>query len=101
MSVAMVRKCDECGAVHGAVNNWWCVVGFSTEPTFVTFETAEQMVKNKAYAIETLRLDYCSHKCIGTAFNRWLDTGDVRAATPQLRDEELLEETEYAATDLG
>jgi endogenous inhibitor of DNA gyrase (YacG/DUF329 family) len=76
MSERMVRECDECGALHGTVNNWWCAVGSASHPTFVPFEHAEEMARQRAREAE-FRLDLCSHKCAGTAFNRWLDTGSV------------------------
>lgn len=78
MSEHTIRRCDECQAPHGEVNNWWCIVHSAEHPTFVTFEEAERMTKDSLLHQDSLRLDYCSHKCIGTAFHRWLDTGDVR-----------------------
>lgn len=72
MSEHTIRKCDECGALRTVVNHWWCVVGSNTAPTFTTFEFAE-----KTFQPFDWRLDYCSHKCVGSAFHRWLDTGDV------------------------
>jgi hypothetical protein len=91
MSEVTMRKCDECGAVHGAVNNWWCVIGKPDRPLFLTFEQTEL-----EYA-EAFRLDYCSHKCVGTAFHRWLDTGDVRALVARTTDEER----EYAVATMA
>lgn len=77
MSEYTVRKCDECGAVHGTVNNWWCIVADPSRPTFIKFEETEAMLKTGRLPDNTSRLDYCSHSCIVTAFNRWLDTGSV------------------------
>jgi hypothetical protein len=80
MSEHTVRRCDECLAMHGEANNWWCVIGDTERPTFVTFATVEELQKDGRLAPNAVRLDYCSHQCVGTAFHRWLDTGDVRKA---------------------
>lgn len=96
MSEHVVRKCDECGAVHGEVNNWWCVIGEPTEPQFLTFKSADEHAATARMDQRILfRLDYCSHKCVVTTFNRWLDTGDVRV---QQRDLERMED-EASAMD--
>lgn len=77
MSEHTIRRCDECGAPHGEVNNWWCVIGSAGCPMFLTFEEADKAMREGRLGKTDFRLDYCSHKCVGTAFHRWLDTGDV------------------------
>ena len=72
MSLHAVRRCDECGANQGDTNHWWAVVGAPSAPSFMTSRAANRKVKMGAF-----RLDKCSHKCVTTAFNRWLDTGSV------------------------
>lgn len=94
MSEITIRQCDECSAQHGAVNNWWSIVGEPTQPTFVAYDEAERLtrVAKANYGPSPERLDYCSHNCVVTAFNRWLDTGNV---VKQERDSEM-SEAEYA-----
>lgn len=84
MSEITTRQCDECSAQHGAVNNWWCVIGDPEQPMFVTFEAAERADSRALadYGPKHDRLDYCSHNCVVTAFNRWLDTGNVVKQEP-------------------
>lgn len=93
MSEITIRQCDECGAQHGAVNNWWSIVGEPVQPMFVTYDEAERLTRaaKANYGPPPERLDYCSHNCVVTAFNRWLDTGSVvkREVAP-------LNEEEYA-----
>jgi hypothetical protein len=87
MSEITVRQCDECGALHGAVNNWWAVIGDPKSPQFLTAEAAELHTAQAKSERRTLfRLDHCSHKCIGTAFHRWLDTGNVMKAAHEVGD---------------
>lgn len=94
MSEQIVRKCDECGALHGEVNNWWCAVNAPGAPMFVTYEVADDMRAARERAEEQFRFDYCSHKCVGTAFHRWLDTGDVRELKPVIKvDAEEMDES--------
>ena len=76
MSRFSTRKCDECPALHTDVNGWWAIVGSDTQPMFMPYSEA-----NAQCTASDFRLDYCSHKCVGTAFNRWLDTGSVLAVT--------------------
>jgi hypothetical protein len=82
MSEHTIRKCDECGSLRTVVNHWWCVIADPTRPTFTTFAAADEMAKNGRMPPDAQRLDYCSHKCVGSAFHRWLDTGDVRPKEP-------------------
>jgi len=72
MSLYSVRRCDECSANQGATNHWWVAASTHTAPIFMTSKRAD-----KALGKDAFRLDYCSHTCVGTAFNRWLDTGSV------------------------
>ena len=72
MSLHMVRKCDECRAPKGAVNHWWAVVGTAKRPQFLTAKAADAKTKPRSF-----RLDFCSHKCVTSAFNRWLDSGSM------------------------
>ena len=76
MSERKVRYCDECGAPRTTVNHWWCIVGPTVHPMFLSFSDVEAMQRDGRLS-DQARLDYCSHKCVGTAFHRWLDTGDV------------------------
>lgn len=69
MSEHRIRRCDECEAVQGDDTIWWCAVGDPRSPKFTTFAAAVKIVKN--------RRDLCSHKCVTTAFHRWLDTGSI------------------------
>jgi hypothetical protein len=87
MSLQSVRKCDECAAIHGVVNNWWCVIASPKQPLFVTFEEAEQKARAGDLYRDAFRLDYCSHACVGTAFHRWLDTGSVVRQENQTSEE--------------
>ncbi len=73
MSLHSVRRCDECGTNQGETNHWWAVVGSPAGPQFMTSRQAD-----KRPAKTPFRLDHCSHKCVTTAFNRWLDTGTTR-----------------------
>ena len=103
MSLHSARRCDDCGANPGATNHWWAVSNAPTAPIFMTSRRAD-----KALGKDAFRLDYCSHTCVGTAFNRWLDTGSVlkrkvkrapsTAPTKEAVDGELaaLETEEYA-----
>lgn len=77
MSERLVRACDECGKQRGAVNNWWCVIESTTQPKFMSFDHADELTRQHTIKPETVRLDYCGQSCVGTAFNRWLDTGSV------------------------
>jgi hypothetical protein len=70
MGLMTVRKCDECEALKGEVNHWWAVTGSATVPTFATAAKADE-------SDEPYRRDFCSHKCVGTAFHRWLDAGNI------------------------
>lgn len=85
MSEYTVRRCDECEAPHGQVNNWWCVMDDPTTPLFMKFEQAEVLTvtARNNYGPTPFRLDYCSHACVGTAFHRWLDTGNVVRLNPE------------------
>jgi hypothetical protein len=80
MSERKVRYCDECGAPRTTVNHWWCIVGPTVHPMFLSFEDTERFELEGRFTGGQSRLDYCSHKCVGTAFHRWLDTGDVLIA---------------------
>lgn len=95
MSEQIVRKCDECGALHGEVNNWWVALNDPKEPTFTTFTAADRYTAvAKQEQTSLFRLDYCSHKCVGTAFNRWLDTGSVIEVKPkheEIHESEVVE----------
>lgn len=67
MSIRTVRECDGCGVLYTTTNNWWCAVDNGHGGlAFSTFEQAE------ALRVEERR-DYCSHKCVVSAFNNWLD----------------------------
>lgn len=65
------KRCDECGALRGETNHWWAVIGSASQPRFLTSKEADARRRNP------FRLDYCSHKCVGTAFHRWMDTATV------------------------
>jgi hypothetical protein len=98
MSLHSVRRCDECGANQGATNHWWAVSNTPAAPIFMTSKRAD-----KALGKDAFRLDYCSHACVGTAFNRWLDSGNVlkrkakRAPLPAPTKETV--DSELAALD--
>jgi hypothetical protein len=87
-----IRKCDECDALRTVVNHWWCVIADPTRPTFMTFLATEELLKAGRLPADGVRLDYCSHKCVGTAFHRWLDTGDVRKVLPSAVDDKETEQ---------
>ncbi len=89
MSQHTIRRCDECAAVlvEGSVS--WCAWGEVDRPQFTTADCAGEFDPRHT------RNDYCSHKCIITAFNRWLDTGSIVAPpTPPAYKEPEVEEKE-------
>lgn len=73
MSLHTVRKCDECRAPRGETNHWWAALGGAKRPQFLTARAADGVKTGP----RGFRLDFCSHKCVTSAFNRWLDTGSV------------------------
>jgi hypothetical protein len=99
MSEHVVRKCDECGELRDEPTKWWAVVENPLAPKFTDFEDAEAHAAQARDDRRGLfRLDYCSHKCVGSAFHRWLDTGDVRpnSATPTKLQEETVQDEDIA-----
>ena len=73
MSLHTVRKCDECRSPRVEASHWWAAIGGARRPQFLTAKAADA-AKGKPRGF---RLDFCSHKCVTSAFNRWLDTGSV------------------------
>jgi len=78
MSLKSVRYCDECGAAKTIANHWWAVSNTAEAPLFMTSKSADKLLHKDAF-----RLDYCSYTCVGTVFNRWLDTGSVVKKKPR------------------
>jgi hypothetical protein len=93
MSDYVTKKCDECGGLMDAAVKWWCATGDQLAPRFSTFSA------EAGRSEDGFRTDYCSHSCVITAFNRWLDTGSLVVVPRPLGVEaapDVMPEDEYA-----